>query len=199
MDEGAFVVDFFMPSGTSLEETDRIAQQVDETLLKIPEVVTFTRRTGTELGPVDRDAAEPRRHHGAARRAAASATRSRTSSIATRDALAAAVPEARFEYVQVLQDVLADLAGNPEPIEIRVLGDDPGALETWAAAAGERSRSAPSSSTCSTAARARFRSCGRPSIRTSSRGSGSTPRPSATISTSRSRVARSARSSGPSA
>ena len=35
------------------------------------------------------------------------------------------VPEARFEYVQVLQDVLADLAGNPSPIEIKLLGDDP--------------------------------------------------------------------------
>src|SRR6185369_3745475 len=32
----------------------------------------------------------------------------------------------------------ADLAGNPEPIEIRVLGDDPVALATWAEAAGER-------------------------------------------------------------
>jgi multidrug efflux pump subunit AcrB len=47
------------------------------------------------------------------------------------------VPEARFEYVQVLQDVLADLAGNPEPIEIRVLGDDPATLEAWAEKAGE--------------------------------------------------------------
>src|SRR5204862_5270238 len=42
-----------------------------------------------------------------------------------------------FEYIQVLQDVLADLAGNPEPIEIRVFGDDPRVLDEWAERAGE--------------------------------------------------------------
>lgn len=137
MDEGAFVVDFFMPSGTSLEETDRIAQRVDEELGKIPEIVSFTRRTGTELGPVT--ATQQSRGDIMVRlvddghRDAIEAVIDRT-----RDALAAAVPEARFEYVQVLQDVLADLAGNPAPIEIRLLGDDPAALDKWAQAAGER-------------------------------------------------------------
>ena len=52
--------------------------------------------------------------------------------------LARAVTEARFEYVQVLQAVLADLAGNPEPIEIRVLGEDPALLEAWAEEVGEK-------------------------------------------------------------
>ncbi|MEO8841638.1 MAG: efflux RND transporter permease subunit [Kofleriaceae bacterium] len=137
MDEGAFVVDFFMPSGTSLEETDRIAQRIDQELLTIPEVVSFTRRTGTELGPVT--ATQQSRGDIMVRLV----DRDKRDAIAgvidrTRDALAAAVPEARLEYVQVLQDVLADLAGNPAPIEIRVLGDDPVALDKWAAAAGER-------------------------------------------------------------
>ena len=137
MDEGAFVVDFFMPSGTSLEETDRIAQRIDTELAKIPEVVSFTRRTGTEMGPVT--ATQQSRGDimvrvvDASKRDAIEAVIDRT-----RDALAASVPEARFEYVQVLQDVLADLAGNPAPIEIRVLGDDPVALDKWAEAAGER-------------------------------------------------------------
>jgi multidrug efflux pump subunit AcrB len=137
MDEGAFVVDFFMPSGTSLEETDRIAQRVDEELLKIPEVVSFTRRTGTELGPVT---ATQQSRGDIMVRLVSNGKRDKIEDVIdrTRDALAAAVPEARFEYVQVLQDVLADLAGNPAPIEIRVLGDDPVALDKWAAAAGER-------------------------------------------------------------
>jgi len=34
-----------------------------------------------------------------------------------RDELHGKVPEARFEYVQVLQDVLNDLQGSPAPIE----------------------------------------------------------------------------------
>ena len=137
MDEGAFVVDFFMPSGTSLEETDRIAQRVDEELRKIPEIVSFTRRTGTELGPVT---ATQQSRGDIMVRLVSRGQRDKIADVIdrTRDALAAAVPEARFEYVQVLQDVLADLAGNPAPIEIRVLGDDPVALEKWAATAGER-------------------------------------------------------------
>jgi len=137
MDEGAFVVDFFMPSGTSLEETDRIAQRVDQELGKIPEVISFTRRTGTELGPVT---ATQQSRGDIMVRLVDTGKRDAIESVIdrTRDAMAAAVPEARFEYVQVLQDVLADLAGNPAPIEIRLLGDDPAALDKWAQAAGER-------------------------------------------------------------
>ena len=136
MDEGAFVIDFFMPSGTSLEETDRIAQRVDEELLKIPEIVAFTRRTGTELGPVT---ATQQSRGDIMVRLVSRGDRDKIEDVIdrTRDALAATVPEGRFEYVQVLQDVLADLAGNPAPIEIRVLGDDPAALDTWAHDAGE--------------------------------------------------------------
>src|SRR5262249_29674937 len=51
MDEGAFVIDFFAPSGTALEETDRISRGIDDVLSHRPEVKSFTRRTGTELGP----------------------------------------------------------------------------------------------------------------------------------------------------
>ncbi|HEV7555811.1 MAG TPA: efflux RND transporter permease subunit, partial [Kofleriaceae bacterium] len=135
IDEGAFVIDFFMPPGTSLEETDRIGEAIDASLRDTPEVVAFTRRTGTELGPATATVqnrgdvmVKLATHHG-----------SITEVIdQVRDKLATAVPEGRFEYVQVLQDVLADLAGNPEPIEIRVFGDDPRALEAWAAEAGER-------------------------------------------------------------
>jgi multidrug efflux pump subunit AcrB len=137
MDEGAFVVDFALPAGTSLEETDRIGQALDEVLRQTPEVATFTRRTGAELGP----ATATLQNTGDVM--VKLAPRDRRGSIdevidRVRDALAARVPEARFEFVQVLQDVLADLAGNPAPIEVRVLGDDARALEGWAAAAGER-------------------------------------------------------------
>ena len=136
MDEGAFVIDFSLPAGTSLEETDRINLVLDGVLAAAPDVVGFTRRTGTELGP-------------------ATATLQNTGDImvalvprAARDPiddvidrirqqLHGKIPEARFEYIQVLQDVLADLAGNPEPIEVRVFGDDPRGLDAWAAEVGE--------------------------------------------------------------
>lgn len=137
MDEGAFVVDFALPAGTSLEDSDRIGGAIDAALRALPEVATFTRRTGAELGP----ATATLQNQGDIM--VALVPRGRRGDIAgvidhVRDTLAARVPEARFEYVQVLQDVLADLAGNPEPIEVRVLGEDPAALAVWAAAAGAR-------------------------------------------------------------
>jgi CzcA family heavy metal efflux pump len=137
MDEGAFVIDFALPPGTSLEESARITKRVDEVLRTTKEVVSFTRRTGTELGP-------------------ATATLQNTGDIMVRlvspgardpiddvigrvrDTLHERVPEARFEYIQVLQDVLADLAGNPSPIEVRILGTDRAVLEKYAEVAGEK-------------------------------------------------------------
>ena len=142
MDEGAFVIDFFLPAGTSLEETDQIGKTIDAVLVENKAVVTFTRRTGTELGPAVATVQNrgdimvrlvPRRDRDSVEKVIDG----------VRDELAAAVPEARLEYVQVLQDVLADLAGNPEPIEIRVLGDDPVALEAWAAQAGAALKKRP--------------------------------------------------------
>lgn len=136
MDEGAFVIDFAMPSGTSLEESDRINTALDAVLNDMPEVAAFTRRSGTELGPAvatvqnegdvmvklvppgDRGTMEEMIAH-------------------VRDELHGKVPEARFEFVQVLSDVLADLAGNPSPIEVLALGDDVRALEEWAEPFGE--------------------------------------------------------------
>lgn len=137
LDEGAFVIDFKLPPGTSLEETDAIGTRIDAALHDIPEVVTFTRRTGTELGPA---VATLQNEGDIMVRLVPRGDRGSVEEVIdrVRDALAGAVPEARFEYVQVLQDVLADLAGNPAPIEVRVLGDDPGTLEAWAEAAGEK-------------------------------------------------------------
>jgi CzcA family heavy metal efflux pump len=137
MDEGAFVIDFFLPAGTSLEETDRVALAIDEVLRTTPEVVTFTRRTGSELGPAT--ATMQSRGDIMVRLVPGSARDGIRDVIARiRDRLHRAVPEGRFEYVQLLQDVLADLAGNPAPIEVRVLGDDPEVIEQYAKAAGDR-------------------------------------------------------------
>ena len=49
MDEGSIVLDYKTPPGTSLEETDRLLMQVDEILESIPEVKTYSRRTGTQM------------------------------------------------------------------------------------------------------------------------------------------------------
>jgi multidrug efflux pump subunit AcrB len=50
MDEGAFVVDYLAPSGTPLEETERMAKVIEEVLSENPDVRAYVRRTGAELG-----------------------------------------------------------------------------------------------------------------------------------------------------
>jgi len=50
MDEGGFVLDYIMPAGSSLTETNRVLSHVEEILHKIPEVESTSRRTGLQLG-----------------------------------------------------------------------------------------------------------------------------------------------------
>ncbi|HTL33228.1 MAG TPA: efflux RND transporter permease subunit [Kofleriaceae bacterium] len=137
MDEGAFVIDFATPAGTSLEETDRVTRGIDDVLRHTPEVRSFTRRTGTELGPAT---ATLQSTGDIMVRLVAPSKRGDIQGVIARvrEQLHEKVPEARFEFVQVLQDVLADLAGNPAPIEIKVLGDDARALDEYAEAAGQK-------------------------------------------------------------
>ena len=123
MDEGAFVMDYFLPAGTSLTETDAAARRIEHVLASQPEIETFSRRTGAELGPIaatqiNRGDIMVRLVPGNRRHASASEVIARV-----RDRVQRAVPEARTEFVQVLQDVLNDLAGAPRPIEIKLFGD----------------------------------------------------------------------------
>jgi multidrug efflux pump subunit AcrB len=46
-----------------------------------------------------------------------------------RDKLDEAVPDTETEFAQLLQDMLGDLEGNPNPIELKIFGDDQGKLE----------------------------------------------------------------------
>ena len=50
MDEGGFVLDYRTPPGTSLTETNRLLTQIEGILRTTPEVQTWSRRTGLQLG-----------------------------------------------------------------------------------------------------------------------------------------------------
>ena len=50
MDEGAFTVDYWAPSGSPLAETERKAREIEKVLSKNPDVKAYVRRTGAELG-----------------------------------------------------------------------------------------------------------------------------------------------------
>ena len=142
MDEGALVIDFWLPPGTSLEESDQIMGRVDRALAATPEIVAFTRRSGAEMGPPAATLQNrgdvlvklvPRGQRGSIYEVMAT----------LRTRLAGVAPEAKLELVQVLQDILDDLSGNPRPIEIKVFGPEPAVRGKLAAAIGERMRAIP--------------------------------------------------------
>ncbi len=124
MDEGAFVLDYFLPAGTSLATTESFARRLEAELAKTPEVKTFSRRTGAELGPA---AATELNRGDVMVRLAPPGERARSSDEVIADLRARledALPEVRIEFVQVLQDVLNDLSGSPRPVEVKLFGPD---------------------------------------------------------------------------
>jgi CzcA family heavy metal efflux pump len=127
-DEGTFVLDYFLPAGTSLAETDRAVREIEARLTANPAVSTWSRRTGAELGPIT---ATEFSHGDITVRLKPRSERPDAEDVIddVRRELAASVPSARVEFVQLIEDVLSDLSGAPRPIELRVLGDTPAELE----------------------------------------------------------------------
>jgi CzcA family heavy metal efflux pump len=123
MDEGGFVIDYLTPSGTALAETDRQIRRVEAVLAATPEVAAFTRRTGSELGLF---ATQPNSGDVLVRLKPRSQRRRSSAEIVAdlRPKLAEAAPGMELEFVQLLQDMIGDLEGAPNPIEVKVFGDD---------------------------------------------------------------------------
>ena len=131
MDEGAFVLDYFTPGGTALAETDRQVHIVERILAQTPEIEGTSRRTGAELGLF---ATEQNTGDIAARlRPPGQRSRSIFEVIdEVRGKVEAAVPRLRIEFVQILSDVINDLAGSARPVEIKLYGPDLNRLEAYA-------------------------------------------------------------------
>ncbi|OLC53974.1 MAG: hypothetical protein AUH92_04860 [Acidobacteria bacterium 13_1_40CM_4_69_4] len=132
MDEGAFVLDYFLPAGTSLEATNAAALRVESILGQTPGIVSWTRRTGAELGPIT--ATQLNRGDIAVLLGPRRSRPDAEEIIGTvRARVEQEMPGVRIEFVQILEDVLNDLAGNPRPLEVRILGEDRKALVRIAA------------------------------------------------------------------
>jgi CzcA family heavy metal efflux pump len=134
MDEGSFVLDYFLPAGTSLAETDRVAREIERVLRASPDVADFARRTGAELGPAA--ATTPNRGDIMVRLRPGRHTDAVIAAL--RQRVAEEVPRARTEFILVLQDVLNDLSGAPHPVEVKFFGEDTAVLARLAAEATTR-------------------------------------------------------------
>ena len=121
MDEGSIVLDYKAPPGTSLEETNRILTEVEKIIVKIPEVATYSRRTGAQMGffitePNDGDylicLKDERK-------------RSTVDVIDDiRKRIEATQPALQIDFGQVIGDMLGDLMESVQPIEIKIFGSD---------------------------------------------------------------------------
>jgi CzcA family heavy metal efflux pump len=121
MDESGFVLDYISPPGTSLAETDRLLRQVESILQETPEVQTYSRRTGLQLGggvteantgdffvrlkPFPRRGIEEIMND-------------------VRDEIEKHVPALQVELLQLMEDLIGDLTAVPQPIEIKLYSDD---------------------------------------------------------------------------
>ncbi len=132
MDEGAFVLDYFTPGGTALAETDREVGIAERILAATPEIEATSRRTGAELGLF----ATSQNTGDIAARLVPRNRRSRDIFAVmddVRGAITTAVPRLHIEFVQILSDVINDLAGAAKPVEIKLFGERLDTLEAYAA------------------------------------------------------------------
>ncbi len=128
MDEGAFVLDYWTPGGTALDETDRMIHKVEAILARTPAVAATARRTGAELGLF---ATEQNRGDMVVRMQRGRGVVTAEVIGRLRDSIAATMPRLRVGFVQILSDVINDLAGASKPIEIKVFGPDLRVLEAY--------------------------------------------------------------------
>ena len=123
MDEGAFILDYIMPPGSSLVSTGKVLDRVEQILLKTPEVESVTRRTGLQLGL----AAVTEANTGdISVKLKTKRSRSIDEIIAdVRGQIKSEEPVLDIEFTQVLQDMIGDLSNSPEPIQIKLFNPDP--------------------------------------------------------------------------
>jgi multidrug efflux pump subunit AcrB len=129
-DEGGFVLDYVMPPGSALTETNRVLGHIESILRATPEVESTSRRTGLELGLAA--VTEPNTGDIAVK-LKADRRRSVDEVISeVRAKVTSSEPGLDVEFIQVLQDMIGDLTGAPEPVVVKLFSPDPELLATWA-------------------------------------------------------------------
>ncbi len=129
-DEGGFVLDYVTPPGSSLPETNRVMAHIEQILHSMPEVESTSRRTGLQLGLAA--VTEPNTGDFAVK---LKDKRSRSVEDVVSDVrarIAKTEPGVDVEFIQVLQDMIGDLTGAPEPVVVKLFSQDADLLATWA-------------------------------------------------------------------
>jgi multidrug efflux pump subunit AcrB len=138
MDEGGFILDYKAKSGAALSDTDRLLRQVEKIIQETPEVASYSRRTGVQLGGGLTEADEGDffiRLKDGKRRDIEEVMAE------IREKVESRVPGLEIETAQLMEDLIGDLTAVPQPIEVKLFGDDPeqlaGAAKSVAGAIGK--------------------------------------------------------------
>lgn len=121
MDEGGFVIDYVAPWGTSLTETDRQLRIAEKIITNHPDIESYSRRTGANLGfevsePNVGDfmiKLRPNRKKG---------TQEVVADL--RNQFNAVLPDIEWEFPGILGDLIGDLTSEPQPIEVKLFSTD---------------------------------------------------------------------------
>jgi len=126
MDEGSIVLDYTSPPGTSLQETDRMLGEVEKIFPSIPEIETYSRRTGAQMGFF---ITEPNYGDYLIQ---LKKDRNRTTDEVIdeiRKKVESSQPALKIDFGQVISDMLGDLMSSTQPIEIKIYGDNVNILQ----------------------------------------------------------------------
>lgn len=129
-DEGAFVIDYYSRPGTSLSETNRMLMHVEEIMRGIPEIESFSRRTGARLALA---IAEPNTGDFLVK---LKSNRGRGTAEVIEELRAKvneAEPALHYEFPGVLSDLIGDLTWSPRPVEIKIFSTNQAVLKEKAA------------------------------------------------------------------
>src|SRR6266849_3391034 len=122
MDEGGFILDYFTPPGSSLTESNRILQHIEQIMRSVPEVENTSRRTGLQLGLV---AVTEANNGDFTVRLKKDRKRDIDDIIADlRSEIESTEPGTKVEFIQLLQDMIGDLTSAPEPVVIKLFAQD---------------------------------------------------------------------------
>jgi multidrug efflux pump subunit AcrB len=120
-DEGGFVIDYWAPPGTSLTETSRLLNEAEAMLRANPDVESYSRRLGAEMGMFITEA-----YRGdfavKLKRGRKHSTKEVIAEL--RHEFTARLPMIRWEFPGILTDVIGDLQLTPNPIEIKLFSPD---------------------------------------------------------------------------
>jgi CzcA family heavy metal efflux pump len=142
MDEGGFILDYLMPAGSSLEDTNQVLLGVERILSATPEVESTSRRTGLQLGLAAVTEANTGDFSVRLKRKRDRGIEEVISDV--RAKVNQKYPQLDVEFIQSLQDMIGDLSNSPEPIEIKLFSSDPDLLKQWGPKIAERIKKIPS-------------------------------------------------------